>query len=135
MPSVTALPRRCDFVACHIADGVEGPFDLVVSNPPYIPHGDIAALEPEVRDYDPLLALDGGADGLDAYRAIAGEARRLLAPDGHLFVELGLGQEPAVRTLFTKSGLIVDAARPDLGGIARSLGAALAADSAANRAL
>lgn len=129
------LAARCDFVACHIADGVEGLFDLVVSNPPYIPRGDIAALEPEVRDYDPPLALDGGADGLDAYRAIAGEARRLLAPNGHLFVELGAGQEAAVGALFTKSGLIVDAARPDLGGIARSLGAGLGADFAANRVL
>ena len=129
------LAARCTFVACHIADGVQEPFDLVVSNPPYIAHGQIAALEPEVRDYDPSIALDGGADGLDAYRVIAGEAHRLLAPGGHLFVELGTGQGPAVRALFTKAGLRVDAARADLGGIARSLGADFAAVSAPNRAL
>lgn len=128
------LAARCAFVACHIADGVEGPFDLVVSNPPYIPHDDIAALEPEVRYYDPLVALDGGIDGLDAYRAIAGEAHRLLAPAGHLVVELGAGQEPDVRALFTKTGLFVDAARADLAGLARALGAAIAADSTSNAA-
>lgn len=127
------LAARCGFVACHIADGVQGPFDIVVSNPPYIAHGTIATLEPEVRDYDPWIALDGGLDGLDAYRAIAGEARRMLAPGGHLFVELGTGQETEARALFTKAGLSVDAARADLGGIARSLGAAFAADSASNR--
>ncbi len=129
------LATRCAFVACHIADGVEGPFDLVVSNPPYIPHGDIAALEPEVRDYDPMIALDGGKDGLDAYRAIAADARRLLAPDGHLFVELGIGQESAVRALFTKNGLSVGTARADLGGIARSLGATATGDTLPNSPL
>ena len=79
--------------------------------------GDIASLAPEVRDYDPALALDGGADGLDGYRAIAADARRLLAPDGKLIVELGMGQEPAVRALFTKAGLTVAATRDDLAGI------------------
>lgn len=117
------LASRCGFVACHIADGVEGPFDLIVSNPPYIARGEISALEPEVRDYDPAIALDGGMDGLDAYRAIAGEAHRLLEPDGHLFVELGAGQEPAVRALFIAAGLHVDTLRADLAGIPRSLGA------------
>jgi release factor glutamine methyltransferase len=129
------LAARCAFVACHIADGVQGSYDLVVSNPPYIAHGAVAALDAEVRDYDPLIALDGGADGLDAYRAIAGEARRLLAPGGHLFVELGAGQEASVRALFTKAGLTVGAARADLGGIARSLGAAPASESAPGKAL
>ncbi len=99
------LERRCSFVACDIASGVQGPFDLVVSNPPYIAHGEIASLAPEVRDYDPTVALDGGDDGLAAYRAIAAEATRLLAPGGRLFVELGAGQESAVRALFTNAGL------------------------------
>ena len=72
----SGLAGRCTFVACDIAAGVPGPFDLIVSNPPYVAHGEIASLAPEVRDYDPALALDGGADGLDAYRAIAAEARR-----------------------------------------------------------
>ena len=112
---------RCSFVACDIAAAVSGPFDLVVSNPPYVARGDIAALAPEVSDYDPAVALDGGADGLDLYRIIAGEARRLLAPGGRLIVELGAGQEQPVRALFTKSGLPVHAVRNDLAGIARAL--------------
>src|SRR5258707_6576655 len=72
------LSGRCTFVVCDIAAGVQGPFDLIVSNPPYVAHGDIASLAPEVRDYDPAIALDGGKDGLDGYRAIANEAPRLL---------------------------------------------------------
>ncbi len=115
------LAARCRFVACDIASAVTGPFDLIVSNPPYIAHDDIAGLAPEVRAHDPLLALDGGADGLDVYRAIAGEARRLLAPGGHLIVELGLGQDAPVGALFTKAGLTVSPARADLAGIPRAL--------------
>ena len=117
---------RCTFVACDIAAGVRGPFDLIVSNPPYVAHGEIASLAPEVRDYDPALALDGGADGLNGYRAIAAQARGLLAPGGMLIVELGMGQEEAVRALFTKAGLSVAAARHDLAGIPRALSATVA---------
>jgi release factor glutamine methyltransferase len=115
------LAARCTFVTCDIAEGVPGPFDVIVSNPPYIAHDDIATLAPDVRDYDPALALDGGSDGLDGYRAIALDARRLLAPGGRLIVELGAGQEPAVSTLFTNAGLTVGAARYDLAGIPRAL--------------
>jgi release factor glutamine methyltransferase len=119
-----ALDARCSFVVSNIAQGVEGPFDLVVSNPPYIASGEIATLAPEVRDYDPRLALDGGPDGLVAYRAIAADAKRLLAPGGVLVVELGIGQEDAVSRLFTQAGLTVPApARKDLAGIARALSA------------
>ena len=114
---------RCTFVVCDIASDLQGPFDLVVSNPPYIAHDEIATLAPEVRDYDPTVALDGGDDGLTAYRAIAADARRLLAPGGRLFVELGAGQEAEVRTLFTNAGLTVGAARNDLAGTPRVLGA------------
>ena len=120
------LATRCTFVACDIAAGVRGPFDLIVSNPPYVAHGEIASLAPEVRDYDPALALDGGADGLNGYRAIAAQARGLLAPGGMLIVELGMGQEEAVRALFTKAGLFVAAARHDLAGIPRALSATVA---------
>lgn len=123
------LAARCTFVACNTADGVQGPFDLIVSNPPYIARGEIASLAPEVREYDPLVALDGGTDGLDSYRAIANEARRLLAPGGRLIVELGAGQESAVAALFTKAGLSVNAARADLAGIPRSLGAGFTSHS------
>ena len=120
------LASRCTFVACDIAAGLQGPFDLIVSNPPYVAHGDIATLAPEVRDYDPAVALDGGSDGLDGYRAIAADARRLLAPGGRLIVELGAGQEGAVRALFTKAGLTVGKARDDLSGIARALSVTIA---------
>lgn len=121
-----SLAARCDFVLCNIVDAVSGRFDLIVSNPPYIAHSDIATLEPEVRDYDPALALDGGIDGLDFYRAIAAQAQRLLAPGGRLIVELGAGQEAAVHSLFVAAGLSVNAARTDLAGIPRSLSASMA---------
>ena len=119
------LSPRCTFVVCDIAAGVTGLFDLIVSNPPYIAHVDIGTLEPEVRDYDPVLALDGGIDGLDAYRAIASQAIHLLAPGGRLIVELGAGQERAVRDLFTRAGLTVSGVRADLAGIPRALTACL----------
>lgn len=114
---------RCTFVVCDIASIVEGPFDLLVSNPPYIAHDEIMSLAPEVKNYDPTVALDGGADGLAAYCAIAADAKRLLAPGARMFVELGAGQETAVRDLFTNVGLTAGIARPDLAGIPRVLGA------------
>ena len=117
------LESRCNFVVCHIATGVKGPFDLIVSNPPYIAHDEIVTLAPEVRDYDPQVALDGGQDGLDAYRRIAADAKRILAPGGRLFVELGAGQDERVRVLFTKAGLDPRNPRRDLAGIPRVLGA------------
>jgi len=120
------LAGRCTFIACDIAAGAPSPFDLIVSNPPYVVHGEIASLAPEVRDYDPALALDGGADGLDAYRAIAAQARGLLAPGGKLIVELGAGQEATVRALFTKAGLTAAAVLNDLAGIPRALTASAA---------
>jgi release factor glutamine methyltransferase len=123
------LATRCDFIVCNIADGVSGRFDLIVSNPPYIARDDIASLDPEVRDHDPTLALDGGIEGLDIYCAIAGQARRLLAPDGRLIVELGAGQEAAVAGLMAASGLTVKLARRDLAGIARALSAAVALEN------
>jgi release factor glutamine methyltransferase len=124
------LASRCTFIKCNVADGVSGPFDLVVSNPPYIPREDISGLAPEVRDHDPLIALDGGADGMDVYRQIAANARRLLAAGGRLIVELGAGQEAAVGDLFSQAGLTVSPARNDLAGIARSLGASFAPEKA-----
>ncbi|MFK8250027.1 peptide chain release factor N(5)-glutamine methyltransferase [Ancylobacter terrae] len=97
-------------------------FDLVVSNPPYIVGEEIESLEIEVRAHDPRLALDGGADGLDAYRALAQALPDLLAPEGAAVVELGAGQEPAVSALFTSAGLrIAGPARKDLAGIPRAL--------------
>jgi len=95
----------------------QGPFDLVFSNPPYIPSGEIESLEPEVARHEPRAALDGGADGLDAYRALAGLLPGLLRPGGHALLEIGLGQESAVAPLF--KGLELLRIAPDLSGVPR----------------
>ncbi|MCP9628066.1 peptide chain release factor N(5)-glutamine methyltransferase [Rhodopseudomonas palustris] len=114
------LSDRAHFVACDYASALSGSFDLIVSNPPYIPAGDIAALDTEVRDHDPRRALDGGADGLDAYRRIAPESVRLLRPGGALVVEIGQGQDDDVAALMRAAGLTVsEPPRVDLGGILR----------------
>jgi release factor glutamine methyltransferase len=94
-----------------------GPFDLVFSNPPYIRSGDIESLEPDVAFYEPKAALDGGADGLDAYRALAGLLPGLLRPGGHALLEIGLGQEIALAPLF--QGLELLRIAPDLSGVPR----------------
>lgn len=120
------LASRCEFINCDMTAGVQGLFDLIVSNPPYVAQNDISGLAPEVRDHDPTIALDGGPDGLDCYRAIAAQAPRLLAPGGRLVVELGVGQERAVSGLFSEAGLTAGETRRDLAGIPRALGAILA---------
>lgn len=114
------LASRSEFIVSDFGASLTDSFDLIVSNPPYIPSADIDSLPPEVRR-DPRRALDGGADGLICYRTIAGQALRLLKPDGHLIVELGLGQEPDVAALFRAAGLAPSAARRDLAGIPRAL--------------
>lgn len=108
-------------VACDIAAALRGPFDLIVSNPPYIASAEIAGLAPEVRDFDPRAALDGGPDGLAFYRAIAAVAPALLVPGGALVVELGAGQAPAVAALWAAAGLAPAALRHDLSGVPRAL--------------
>jgi release factor glutamine methyltransferase len=113
--------RRTSFVACDMAAALRGPFDLIVCNPPYIASGDISGLAPEVRDFDPRAALDGGPDGLNSYRLIAGAAPALLAPDGLLIVELGAGQADAVAALFAAAGLAPARPRADLSGVPRAL--------------
>jgi release factor glutamine methyltransferase len=113
--------HRAAFVACDLAAALRGPFDLIVSNPPYIASGDIATLAPEVRLFDPRLALDGGADGLNFYRAIAAAAPALLAPAGTVIVEIGAGQAEPVAAIFAAAGLAPSAARPDLNNMPRAL--------------
>jgi release factor glutamine methyltransferase len=122
------LHRRAHFVACDFGTALRGGFDLVVSNPPYIATDEIDRLPAEVR-HDPRGALDGGQDGLASYRAIADDARRLLAPGGHLVVELGIGQERPVAELLSAGGLEPLPAKPDLSGIARALPARVAASA------
>lgn len=116
------LAGRTTFVRCDYAAGLTGSFDLIVSNPPYIRSGDIANLESDVRDYDPRLALDGGPDGLGAYRAIAPQAAALLAENGVLVLEVGAGQSADVSAILRAAGLTVtDPPRRDLGGHQRAV--------------
>jgi len=114
------LAGRAAFAACDFGAALAGPCDLVVSNPPYVATTEIATLAPEVRDFDPRDALDGGSDGLAAYRAIAADAPRLLVPGGWLAVEVGIGQAAAVTALFARKGLEPsDPPRRDLSGVPR----------------
>ncbi|HSU98573.1 MAG TPA: peptide chain release factor N(5)-glutamine methyltransferase [Roseiarcus sp.] len=104
---------------------LDGPFDLIVSNPPYIPTADLPGLPREVRDFDPSVALDGGSDGLAAYRRILPEARRLLAAGGRLLVELGAGQAVEVAGIAKRCGFAQLAFHRDLAGLDRVLAAGL----------
>ncbi len=98
-------------------------FDLIISNPPYIPATDIPALEPEVRDHDPRPALDGGADGLDFHRRLAREAAPFLQPGGRVMAEFGDGQQDAVRALFEQQMWIVEEVKTDYNRKPRFLAA------------
>ena len=118
----TGLAPRATFIACDYATGLSGLFDLIVSNPPYIRAADIAGLAVEVREYDPRTALDGGADGLDAYRALIPQAADLLAPGAALVVEAGEGQSGPINGLMTLAGLApTGAPKADLAGIPRAV--------------
>ncbi len=115
------LADRFETVESDWFAAVSGTFDLIVSNPPYIPSGEIAGLEPEVRNFDPRWALDGGADGLDAYRAIARGAAGHLRSGGQLVLETGFDQHAAVIRLFDDCGFACRARVRDLGGRDRVL--------------
>jgi release factor glutamine methyltransferase len=115
------LAGRATFLAGDWATAIAGRFDLVLSNPPYIETAVIPTLMPEVARHEPAGALDGGADGLDAYRRIVAALPALLAPGGAAVLELGAGQRPAVETLAREAGLKPAGCRADLGGIARAL--------------
>jgi release factor glutamine methyltransferase len=112
---------RLDFYLGDFAEGPAGPFDIVVSNPPYVRTGDIGALRPDVREYDPKVALDGGPDGLSAYRAILSRAARLIDEDGLLALEVGADQSEAVTMLCREYGLEDVSVRSDLAGGARAV--------------
>jgi release factor glutamine methyltransferase len=118
----TGLADRATFIACDYANGLAGSFDLIVSNPPYIRSSDIAGLATEVRQHDPLAALDGGPDGLDAYRALIPQAACLLAPGAALVVEAGQGQSRDIEALMTAAGLTRGRhPKADLAGIQRAV--------------
>ena len=111
-----------EFVQADLGEGVpvpEGGFDVVVANLPYIPSADLDGLQPEVRDYEPRLALDGGPDGLDLVRRLVEQSEGLLGARGQLFLEFGIGQAPAVRELLQAAGFTVEL-RDDLGGVTRA---------------
>jgi release factor glutamine methyltransferase len=113
------LAERAGFVVGDWGSAIRGRFDAVVANPPYIASGGIAALPPEVRDFDPRRALDGGADGLAAYRAITADLPRLLLPGGVFATEVGAGQHDVVASLLSGAGLTIEEIVADLAGIAR----------------
>lgn len=117
------LQDRVNFV---LSDGFsaltkQDQFDLIVSNPPYIPSADILTLSQEVQKHDPMRALDGGEDGLVFYRLIAEQASKYLKAGGHLIVEFGIGQEAAVQALFEQAGFCQIQQRKDYGGIVRTI--------------
>jgi release factor glutamine methyltransferase len=96
-------------------------FDLIISNPPYIASAEIETLQPEVRDFDPRAALDGGVDGLDFYRRLAAEAKNFLKPDGKIMLEFGEGQADAIKKIFESEKWIVEAVKEDYSHRARIL--------------
>ncbi len=95
------------------------PFDLIVSNPPYVAEAEFAAMAPEVRDFEPRIALKGGPDGMDFYRKIAAGLARWLASGGQVILEVGAGQAEAVEAMMSAAGCAVSARRRDLAGIDR----------------
>lgn len=101
--------------------GIQGHFHIIVSNPPYIKTGEMASLQREVREHDPYGALDGGVDGLEAYRIIAGGASRHLIEDGRVVVEIGAGQRADVERIFVAAGLELCATACDLARHERAL--------------
>ena len=115
------LADRVRFVRADWTDGIDGSFDLILSNPPYITTAEIADLAPEVAMYDPSSALDGGDDGLDAYRALARQVRGVMSPAGVVVLEIGAGQKDDVTGIFEAGGFVPVGTRTDLGGHVRAL--------------
>lgn len=93
-----------EWVRSNLYENISGCFDLIVSNPPYIPQEDILGLMPEVRDFEPVGALDGGVDGLDFYRQIIAQGKDYLNKDGYLYLEIGYDQGPAVTNMMCAAG-------------------------------
>jgi len=129
--------RRCDlnaWVTCFPADVLQDPdpalwdFDVITCNPPYIPTGDLAALDPSVRDYEPRMALDGGRDGLDFYRAVAARWKNALRLGGTLLFEVGIHQAGPVQALLKQEGYENIRGFQDTAGIWRVVGGIIDSD-------
>jgi release factor glutamine methyltransferase len=114
------LADRASFIAGNWTDPLQGSFDVVVSNPPYIPAADIERLMPEVAKHEPRSALDGGQDGYDAYRAILVRIGDVLATDGLAVLELGAGQAPVVAAMAADAGF-ASQLHQDLAGVDRAI--------------
>lgn len=121
------LGDRAGFALADWAAGLSGSFDLIVSNPPYIAQDEIAGLSPDVREWEPMLALSPGGDGLAAYRTILPQAAALLVPDGRVLVEIGAAQGPAVAAIGRAAGFAASIL-PDLDGRDRVVSLAFPAD-------
>lgn len=113
------LANRCTLAAGNWGDDLPDRFDVILSNPPYITRQDIASLAPEIRSYEPWSALDGGPDGLDAYRTLAPEIARLLKGTGLAVLEMGQDQGLAIAEIMAGAGLGTRKIVPDLAGIGR----------------
>ncbi len=115
------LAERCAFLAGDWAAALRGRFDVILCNPPYIDRGTLAGLMPEVRLFEPARALDGGVQGLDAYRRLVPGMADLLKEGGVAVLEVGSGQDAAVQAMAATAGLAHLETRPDLGGVARAV--------------
>lgn len=115
------MASRSRFARGDWLNTISGAFDVIFINPPYIPAVELDGLEPEVRNHEPRVALDGGPDGLDAYRRIGPSLVEHLAPEGRVFFEIGRGQADAVKTMFAEMGLRIEGTVCDLAGIPRCL--------------
>lgn len=114
-----ALESRVRFAASDLLSSVRGSFDVIVSNPPYVPYGEYEHLDIEVRIHEPMMALTPGPRGTELIERLLDEAHALLAPHGHVLLEVGYGQEEAIREIATDKRYHVDAFLPDLAGIPR----------------
>ncbi len=112
---------RCRFIRSDWDEKIHESFDLIVANPPYISSQDIPNLQPEVKNFDPILALDGGENGLDAYKSIVTTIKSRLNPHGKIFFEVGISQAESVMRLAVNAGLSVNESYIDLGGVTRIL--------------
>ena len=123
--SYIGVSERSQFVCCSVADALDEKFDIIVSNPPYIPTGEIASLAPEVKNSDPILALDGGQDGLGVIRKLCSELGKKLKHRGKIFLEIGYNQSRTVLNLLNNAGFIDLHVIQDLSGHDRVVTATL----------